>query len=94
MTVTVWLYDDPRSGYHDTGCRCDGHCRNCYEDLAAIRALRDRLVAENSPAADRPLHPLARYCSPYCRGRAARERALDRALAAHPTARKEGNLDR
>ena len=79
----IWLYDDPANGYHDsTRCQCAGHCRNCFEDLAAIRALHVRLIADGSPAAPAaPLHQLARYCSPYCRGRAKRERALDRHLA-------------
>ena len=83
MTTTRYLYDDPASGYHDTRCRCDGHCRNCYEGLAAIRALHERLIAEGSPSAPAAaLHPKARYCSAYCRNRAKRDRALDRALAA------------
>lgn len=85
--AVIWPYDVPDSGYHDTQrCHCDGHCRNCFADLAEIRALHARLIAEQSPAApDRPLHPQARYCSEWCRGRAKRERALDRRLTAAPT---------
>jgi len=82
MASTLWMYDDPRSGYHDTRCTCEGHCLNCNEDLATIRELHARLIAAGSPSAPgRPLHPRARYCSDYCRNRAKRERALDRVLA-------------
>jgi hypothetical protein len=71
------------SGYHDINkCRCDGHCLNCFDDLAGIRAMREQKHAEGLGEYYPLLHPRARYCSPYCKGRAARERALDRRLAA------------
>ena len=81
--TTIWLDGIP-GGYHAEGCPCPGHCGNCYDDLAAIRAVGERMAAEgvigpNGPVI--PLHPLARYCSPYCRGRAKRDRALDRLFA-------------
>jgi hypothetical protein len=83
VTAPRYLYGDPANGYHDTACGCAGHCLNCWEDLAGIRALHERLIAAGDPAAPPvPLHPLARYCSAYCRGRAKRDRALDRALTA------------
>jgi hypothetical protein len=85
--TTIWLDDMPGSSYHDQRCPCPGHCGNCWADLAEVRAVQARLIAEHNPAApDRPLHPLARYCSPYCRDRAKRERALDRRLASAATA--------
>lgn len=78
---TVWLYGIP-GGYHDRTCQCADHCLNCFDDLPAIRAIREQMIYElKIPKRDR-LHPRARYCSPYCKGRAKRERALDRALAA------------
>jgi hypothetical protein len=84
MTETIWMHDAPGIGYHDmTRCRCDRHCAHCFEDLDMIRELHKKLIAEGRPGAPaRPLHPRARYCSPYCKGRAKRERAFDRALAA------------
>lgn len=82
--TTIWPYDIPGSGYHDTQrCRCDEHCRNCFADLPEIRQLHARLIAQGNPAApDKPLHPKARYCSAWCRNHAKRERALDRQLTA------------
>lgn len=86
---TIWQSDWPESGYHDAmRCRCDGHCRNCFEDLDAVRAqinsmIERGVVGPNGPYTDADrLHPLARYCSGYCRSRAKRERAIDRFLAA------------
>jgi hypothetical protein len=64
---TIWLYDVP-GGYHDMRCICPRHCGNCFEDLSG---LVERSV----------ISPRERYCSDYCRNRAKRERALDRALA-------------
>lgn len=82
-TETIWMYDTPGSGYHDHArCRCGRHCRNCFEDLDEVRAVRARMIAAGTiPATDR-LGPRERYCSPYCRNRAKRDRALDRMLAA------------
>ena len=80
--AVIWAYG-VEGGYHDQSCQCDGHCRNCYEDLATLRALHERMIAEDSPAAPaKALNVRARYCSPYCRDRAKRDRALDRALGA------------
>lgn len=78
---TVWLYSDPKSGYHDTQCHCDRHCRNCFEDLDAIRKVRDRMIAEGTADPADRLGERDRYCSPYCRGRAKRERRVDRILS-------------
>jgi len=83
----IWLYDDPTTGYHDGRCRCEGHCGNCYEDLAAVRSMRDRLIAAGAVGpngaytADDRLSERARYCSPYCKDRAKRDRAMGRILA-------------
>jgi hypothetical protein len=89
MAGTIWLYDDPSATYHDTRCQCERHCGNCFTDLdqerAQIESMIERgVVGPNGPytAKDR-LHPRARYCSPYCKGRAARERKLDRTIAAN-----------
>lgn len=80
--TTIWLDGIP-GGYHAAGCPCDRHCLNCWDDLDVLRELHERLIAEGRPGAPaRPLHPLARYCSDYCRNRAKRDRALDRWLAA------------
>jgi hypothetical protein len=80
--MTIWLDGIP-GGYHAAGCPCDRHCLNCWDDLDVLRELHERLIAEGRPGAPaRPLHPLARYCSDYCRNRAKRDRALDRWLAA------------
>src|SRR6202050_4016873 len=46
MASTLWMYDDPRSGYHDTRCTCEGHCLKCNEDLATIRELHARIIAD------------------------------------------------
>jgi hypothetical protein len=84
MSEIIWLDDIPGSNYHADRCPCDGHCGNCWADLAQVRAVAARLAAQGAvgPAGPVvPLHPLARYCSPYCKGRAKRERALDRRLA-------------
>jgi hypothetical protein len=83
MTEVIWLGDDPKSSYHDIErCRCLGHCQNCWEDLATVRRVRDQMIAEGRiPPSDR-LSTRALYCSPYCKNRAKRERAFDRALAA------------
>lgn len=65
---TIWLYDVVGS-YHAFRCRCENHCRNCFDDLGYGR--------EHGTISQR-----SRYCSDYCRNRAKRERALDRAIAA------------
>lgn len=83
----IWLYDVPGS-YHDSRCPCAEHCLNCYEDLAAVRAVRDRLIAQGASGPNGPytdadrLGKRARYCSPYCQNRAKRDRAMCRILAA------------
>lgn len=82
---TIWLYDDSRNGYHDINrCKCDGHCGNCFEDLATVRAVRDRLIAEGAAGygPENRLHPRARYCSDYCKNFAKRDRAFGRRLSA------------
>lgn len=84
MSLIVWLYDDPSGTYHSAACRCEQHCGNCLASLDVIREEQEKLAAGGK--AVRPvLHPLARYCSAWCKGRAARERALDRRLAASCT---------
>ena len=50
--------------YHDASCKCPHHCGNCFDDIRRYQATS----------------PRRRYCSDYCQGRAARERALDRLL--------------
>jgi len=82
--ATIWQ-DGIEGGYHDTRCQCPDHCLNCFDDLPGVRALRARLCAQDTPGfteADQ-LGPRERYCSAYCRGRAKRERALDRRIAQH-----------
>lgn len=81
MAGTIWQYGVP-GGYHDQACECDRHCRNCFEDLDDVRKVRAQMIANGRiPDADQ-LGPRERYCSPYCRNRAKRERALDRAISA------------
>lgn len=87
VAATVWLYDDPSATYHDANrCKCDRHCGNCFTDLDQERAQIESMIARavvgpNGPYTEaNRLHPRARYCSPYCKGRAARERALDRRI--------------
>lgn len=81
MTGTIWIYDIPGSGYHDYRCECGRHCRNCFADLDEIIEVRARMITDGRiPAADH-LGSRERYCSPYCRNRAKRDRALDRALS-------------
>jgi hypothetical protein len=79
MGETIWMYEVP-GGFHDYRCQCGRHCRNCFEDLDEVRVVRAWMIeAGTIPAADQ-LGPRERYCSTYCRNRAKRERALDRAL--------------
>jgi hypothetical protein len=86
MSEKIWPYDIPGS-YHDVSrCECEGHCGNCFADLDEIRETRARMIADGSIPAGDQLGPRERYCSAYCRGRAKRERALDRAIAATATA--------
>lgn len=59
--------NEPTS-YHDARCQCQRHCENCRRDL-------DEHGGVNAG-------PRARYCSTYCKGRAARERAFDRYMQA------------
>lgn len=75
---TIWVYDGWPNSYHDLRCRCDRHCRHCFDDLDQLRVVRAKMIkAGTIPAADQ-LGPREKYCSPYCRGRAKRERAFDR----------------
>jgi hypothetical protein len=80
---TIWIYDEVGSTYHDGRCKCPRHCGNCWTDLDQVRAQRADMIArkfDGYTEADR-LHPLARYCSPYCKGRAKRDRVVSRNLA-------------
>lgn len=80
MAGIIWPHDVP-GAYHDAGrCQCNRHCLNCFEDLDKIIPVRARLIAEGHLPASAQIGPRHRYCSPYCRGRAKRERALDRLL--------------
>lgn len=80
MSEITWLDDMPGS-YHDIGrCQCNRHCLNCGEDLDQIMPVRATLIAEGHLPPSAQLGPRHRYCSPYCKGRAKRERALDRFL--------------
>jgi hypothetical protein len=81
MATTVWL-DDLPGGYHNIDrCKCDNHCRNCFDDLDSVRAGRAMLIKSGVYKPGDQLGPREKYCSDYCRNRAKRERALDRALA-------------
>jgi hypothetical protein len=81
---------DAASGYHDASrCECEGHCRNCFADLDEIRDVRARMIADGRMPASDQLAARERYCSRYCRGRAQRERALDRAISAVTPSTKE-----
>lgn len=31
--MTIWMWDDPTSGFHDHQCPCAGHCHNCFTPL-------------------------------------------------------------
>ena len=81
ITETIWQYDVP-GGYHDIRCRCSRHCGNCFDDLDAVREVRAAMIGRSEMPAGWQLGPRERYCSPYCRNAAKRERALDRAIAA------------
>lgn len=87
MTETIWMYGEVGSTYHDGRCQCERHCGNCWADLDDVRAQRDDMIARGVIGPDGPyteadrLHPLARYCSLYCKGVAKRDRALGRRLA-------------
>jgi len=82
VSETIWPYDNPRGGYHDTDrCKCDGHCRNCWTDLAESREVIAAMIADGRAPESWRLGPRVQYCSAYCRNRAKRERALDRALS-------------
>jgi hypothetical protein len=88
QSQVAWPYDLPGS-YHDVGrCGCEGHCLNCFADLAEIRRVRTELIADGRIRSGDQLGPRERYCSGYCRGRAQRERALDRAIAAESRKRR------
>lgn len=77
----IWPHDIEGS-YHDVSrCECEGHCRNCFADLDEIRDVRAKMIADGRIPASGQLGARERYCSRYCRGRAQRERALDRSLA-------------
>lgn len=96
-TETIWMFDEVGSPYHDARCKCEKHCGNCYADLDQVRAQRDDMIARkvegvNGPYTDADrLSPRARYCSPYCKGYAKRDRAYGRNLASprHRTDRKD-----
>lgn len=78
----LWPHDVEGS-YHDASrCACDGHCVNCFEDLDQIRETRAAMIDAGTLPASGQLGARERYCSPWCRNRAQRERALDRALGA------------
>jgi hypothetical protein len=78
---TIWMDADPKSTYHDLACQCERHCRHCFEDLDQVREVRTRMIARKKMPAAWQLGPRECYCSPYCRGRAKRERAFDRYLS-------------
>jgi hypothetical protein len=84
---TIWMYGEVGSTYHDGRCKCPRHCGNCRADLDQIRTQLAKMIAEgdmgpNGPYTDKDqLHPRARYCSPYCKGVAKRDRAIGRILA-------------
>jgi hypothetical protein len=85
----IWAYDIEGS-YHDVDrCECEGHCRNCFADLDEIRDTRTRMIAAGTIPASGQLSARERYCSRYCRGRAQRERALDRAISAVTASKEE-----
>lgn len=75
----VWQYG-AEGGYHDSSCRCPGHCGNCFEDLDRIRREQQQLIEQGKLRPEDKLGKRRRYCSGYCQGRAARERAFDRYL--------------
>jgi hypothetical protein len=81
----IFLFDDPSASYHSGACRCEHHCGNCRIGLDAVRSDQDALAALGRLTIPR-LHPLARYCSPFCKGVAKRDRALDRRITASCTA--------
>jgi hypothetical protein len=87
-TETIWMFDEAGSAYHDaTRCQCPRHCGNCWADLDQVRAQRADMIARKVAGPDGPytdadrISPRARYCSPYCKGRAKRDRVVDRNLA-------------
>ncbi len=83
MAETIWMYGIPGGSYHDLACECERHCRHCFEDLDAVREVRTRIIAEGTIPAGDQLGSRERYCSHWCRNRAKRERALDRAISAN-----------
>jgi hypothetical protein len=85
VTTTIWQYGVEGS-YHDGSCPCADHCLNCFDDLPTTREVRAAMIARGVTSVP-PLGPRERYCSPYCRNRAKRDRALSRALAAMPIVR-------
>jgi hypothetical protein len=51
-------------GMHDASCRCRGHCRSCYDDMAACRASYARIRAAGIETLDRPRRW---FCTASCR---------------------------
>jgi hypothetical protein len=91
MPAEVKWLDDIPGGYHDSRCTCDGHCRNCFDDLDQTRRVRQQLIDDRKVPASSRLGSREKYCSPYCRNRAKRERALDRHLNRNAVPQGEQN---